>query len=73
MKIFNGFAVEKVPGRSTTYFEEFARIEESMKIDLQRQLSNEQFTKLDSMNVDILGVRTGFDPFAEYVLQRAGK
>lgn len=72
-KILNDLATEKVPGQTTTYLEEFARLGEEVKLDVRRQLSSEQYAKFDSMNVDVFGVGTGYDPFAAYILDRIAK
>ena len=37
---------------------------------LKGQLDDQQYTKLGTLNVDLLGVRTGHDPIGEYVQAR---
>lgn len=73
IKAFTSLATEKVPGRTTTYLEEIMKVQESVKIELRRQMSGDQYTKFEQMQVDVLEVKTGFDPFEKYVLENIGK
>ena len=56
---------EKVPGRPVTYLAEILKIQKSTWNGLGRALDEGQLTKLRRLGVDILEVKTGYDPYAE--------
>ncbi len=66
-RFFTTLFTEKIPGREETYIVEILRIKESADRSLKTVLTEEQSKKLSRTNLDHLGVKTGYDPFEEYV------
>ncbi len=66
-KFFMSLFTEKIPDREETYIVEILRIKENADRSLRGVLSDEQAKKLSRVNLDHLGVKTAYDPFAEYV------
>ncbi|MBI3099788.1 MAG: hypothetical protein HYY93_16375 [Planctomycetes bacterium] len=69
MKLFS----EKVPGRETTYIAEILTVQGRMKTDFQRTLTPEQMQRHLQSGVDPLDIKTGYDPFAEYLAEELKK
>jgi hypothetical protein len=62
-KWFQRLMTEKIPGRSDTYLAEIMRIQKATWDRIGTSLSERQFTKLRRAGVDILEVKTGYEPF----------
>jgi len=58
---------EKIPGREETYIAELIRTKDRTEKSLVEVLSEAQVRKMRRLNIDYLGVKTNYDPFAEYV------
>jgi hypothetical protein len=56
---------ERVPGRNETYLTEILKLQKATWNDLRGALDEKQVTTLRRMGLDILEVKTGYDPFAE--------
>jgi hypothetical protein len=73
-KVWAGFIqrlmTERVPGRSETYLAGILKIQRDTWDRLSRTLDADQHKKLTRMGVDILEVRTGYDPFADMISER---
>jgi hypothetical protein len=70
-KWFFGLMKERIPGRQETYLTEILKIQRTTWDGIGRTLDEKQLEKLRRTGVDILEVKTGFDPFAE-ALERDG-
>jgi hypothetical protein len=68
-KVFMTLFSEKIPGREETYIVEILRIKQDTDQALRRVLNDEQAKLLSRVNLDHLGVKTGYDPFAEYAAE----
>ncbi len=66
-KVFASLFTEKIPGRDEPYISEVIRIQGGTREALGAILSEEQRSKLLRLNLDYLGVKTAYDPFAEYI------
>lgn len=64
---------EKVPGRETTYFSELMTISAETHRTFQTSLSPQQYADLQGRNVDVFGIKTGYDPIGDYVAARWGR
>jgi hypothetical protein len=62
-RIFN----EKVPGSDQTYLAEFIALHQDVHQRLSRQLGKDQIKRLDALRVDLLDVKTGYDPVGDYI------
>jgi hypothetical protein len=73
-KVWGGFIqrlmTERVPGKNETYLSGILKIQKSTWDRLSRTLDEEQQTKLKRMGVDILEVKTGYEPFEELLSER---
>jgi hypothetical protein len=58
---------EKIPGRDEPYISEILRIKQDTEKSLTGVLDGKQAEKMKGLTIDYLGVKTGYDPFAEYV------
>ena len=61
---------ERIPGRGETYLSEILKIQKSTWDGLTTALTEKQVTKLRRSGIDILEVKTGYDPFAELLTDR---
>lgn len=59
--------VDRVPGTDRTYVADLIDLKEDVSRALSDQLRPEQVRKIESLNVDLLGVKTGHDPVGQYV------
>lgn len=66
MKLFT----EKIPGREEPYIAEIIRIQKGIKDEAKKVLRPEAYTKMVQSGLDPMDVKTGYDPFAEYVQAR---
>jgi hypothetical protein len=66
-QLFGRIFSEKVPGTDRTYFVEAVSIHQDVEDQLGRQLDAGQMKRLKSLHVDLLDVRTGYDPVGDYV------
>jgi hypothetical protein len=64
---FQRILTERVPGGDQTYLAEFIAIGQDVEDQLGRQLDKDQMRKLKSLRVDLLDVKTGYDPVGDYV------
>ena len=60
-----------IPGRDEPYITEILRIRNRTEKALSGVLRAEQSKKLSRTNLDYLGVKTAYDPFAEYLMESA--
>ena len=65
--LFASLFTEKIPGREEPYITEILRITTGAQKTLGAVLDEEQGKKLSRVKIDYLGVKTDYDPFAEYV------
>jgi len=66
-QLYGRLVAEKVPGTDRTYFAEFVGINQDCEERLGRSLDKDQMKRLKSLRVDLLDVRTGYDPVGDYV------
>lgn len=69
LKLFS----ERVPGRETTYIAEILTIQGKMKSDFQMTLTPEQMQHHLQSGVDPLDIKTGYEPFEEYLAEELKK
>jgi hypothetical protein len=65
--LFTRIFTEKVPGGDRSYLTEFIAMHQDAEEQLGRQLDAGQMKRLKSLRVDLLDVRTGYDPVGDYV------
>jgi len=58
---------DKIPGREETYISELLVMKTRTEKSLVEMLGEEQVKKMRRLNIDYLGVKTNYDPFAEYI------
>lgn len=58
---------DKIPGRDEPYIAEILRIKTATEKSLLDVLDDDQGKRMKTLNVDYLGVKTGYDPFAEHL------
>ena len=58
---------ENIPGSDKTYLAEIIEIRNNMFADLKGEFDDGQYSNLETLKVDPLGVQTGYDPVKEYV------
>ena len=58
---------ERVPGSDRTYLAEFITIGQDVEEQLGRQFDKEQMRRFKALRVDLLDVKTGYDPVGDYV------
>jgi len=58
---------DKIPGREETYISELLKMKTRTEKSLVEMLDAEQVKKMRRLNIDYLGVKTNYDPFAEYI------
>jgi len=66
-EVFMTLFTNKIPGRDETYIVEVLRIRERAQKSLTSVLDEKQSKRMLRMNLDYLGVKTSYDPFAEYI------
>ena len=64
---FRRIMTEKLPGSDRSYLGELMALQGDVKGALAKSFSTDQMTKLESLNVDLLDVKTGYDPIGDYV------
>jgi len=64
---FTSLFTDRIPGRDETYIAEILRMKSRTESSLKEILDEKQAKKMLRMNVDYLGVKTSYDPFAEYL------
>ena len=58
---------ERVPGSDRTYLAEFIDIGQDVETQLSRQFDKDQMRRFKALRVDLLDVKTGYDPVGDYV------
>ena len=58
---------ENIPGSDKTYLAEIIEIRNNMFSELKGEFDESQYSNLETLKVDPLGVQTGYDPVREYV------
>src|SRR5262245_32981405 len=58
---------ERVPGTERTYLADFIEIGQDVETQLARQFDKDQMRRFKSLRVDLLDVKTGYDPVGDYV------
>ncbi|MBI5366468.1 MAG: hypothetical protein HZA54_05495 [Planctomycetes bacterium] len=71
--VFMRLFTEKIPGRDEPYIAEILRIQKAGRAAAGQVLAAESYRKLIASGVDIMDVKTGYDPFAEYVMARLSR
>jgi hypothetical protein len=66
-QFFSRVVSEKVPGTAGTYLAEFLSLNKDVDDALGRQLEAAQMKRLRALRVDVLDVKTGYDPVGDYV------
>jgi hypothetical protein len=66
-QLFKRIFTEKVPGTDTTYVSEYIDMEQGTRDALAQKLDAAQMKRLKSLHVDLLEVKTGYDPVGDYV------
>lgn len=69
-RFFQRLLEDKVPGTDRTYLTDLIGLRGEVERQLGDHLDESQVTKLSTLNVDLLGVRTGHDPVKDYVESR---
>ncbi len=64
---FSRIFTEKLPGTDRTYLTEVMEITEEVNGALGEHLTEAQMGKLQRLNVDVLDVKTGYDPIGDYI------
>lgn len=68
MKLFT----DKIPGSDETYLAVIMREKIRVKEDLKKILTEDQAKKFERMAQDPHDIKTGYDPFSEYLVQKMG-
>jgi len=66
-QLFTRILTERVPGSDQTYLAEFIAMHQSVEEQLGSKLDAAQMKRLRSLRVDLLDVKTGYDPVGDYV------
>ncbi len=66
-QFFGKIMSDKVPGTAQTYLAEFITMHQDAEDQLAHQLDAGQMKRLKSLRVDLLDVKTGYDPVGDYV------
>jgi len=66
-QFFKRIFTEKVPGTDTTYVSEYIDMEQGTRDALSQKLDAAQMKRLKALHVDILEVKTGYDPVGDYI------
>jgi hypothetical protein len=66
-QLFNRIISEHVPGSDQTYLSEFIAMHQSVQEALAAKLDAGQMKRLNALRVDLLDVKTGYDPVGDYV------
>lgn len=61
---------EKIPGTEETYVARVMTLQKSVNDSLKTMLTPQQYESYEHMALDPLQIQTGYDPFAEYFLQK---
>jgi hypothetical protein len=72
-KIFQQLFSEKIPGTATPYIVAVGNVQEKANEGLRSAMGDPSFQRYMNMNVHPENIETGFDPWAEYLKQRASK
>jgi hypothetical protein len=64
---FQRIVSERVPGSDRTYLAEFIAITQGVEAELGRRLDADRMKRLRALRVDLLDVKTGYDPVGDYV------
>ena len=72
-QLFQRLFTENIPGTQTTYLAGVGGVQERAKELLRAAMGPEAYGRYEHMNVHPEHIETGFDPFAEYLKQRAPK
>ena len=65
--LFKRIFTERVPGSDRTYLVDLIALRTDVHDALGREVSVDQLGKLDRLRVDLLDVKTGYDPVGDYV------
>ena len=68
MKLFT----DKIPGSEDTYLAVIMREKVRVKEGLKTILTEDQYKKFDRMGQDPHDIKTGYDPYGEYLVQKMG-
>ena len=66
-QLFSRILTERVPGSEQTYLAQFIAIHQDVEEQLGTKLDKDQMKRLRSLRVDLLDVKTGYDPVGDYV------
>jgi hypothetical protein len=65
--LFKRIFTENVPGSDRTFLTDLIALRTDVHDELGRHISADQLSKLDRLRVDLLDVKTGYDPVGDYV------
>jgi len=65
--VFSRIFTEKIPGTDRSYLAEFIAMHQDVEEQLGRQFDAGQMKRLKTLRVDLLDVKTGYDPVGDYV------
>jgi hypothetical protein len=66
-QLFSRIFTERVPGSDRTYLAEFVTMHQNVEEQLGGKLDAGQMKRLRALHVDLLDVKTGYDPVGDYV------
>jgi hypothetical protein len=68
--LFSRALTERVPDSDDTYFARLVAVAQNVESQLAKQLDAGQMKRLKSLRVDLMDVKTGYDPVGDYVRSR---
>ena len=73
MRLFGRLSNEKIPGSDSTYMARLAEVNAEIDRELSEVMSAEQHQRMHDLQVELLEVKTGYDPFGAFVVERLGE
>lgn len=73
MRFFGRLASEKVPGSDATYLARLGEVNAEMDQQLGETMTADQHKRLRDLQVELLEVKTGHDPFGAFIVERLGE
>jgi hypothetical protein len=73
MRFFGRLANEKIPGSDSTYMARLGELNGEIDRELGEVMSAEQHKRMHELQVELLEVKTGYDPFGAFVVERLGE
>jgi len=69
-RFFQRLVSEHIPGTDRTYIADFITLGQGVEEELGKHLDATQMKRLRALHVDLLDVKTGYDPVGEYMAAR---